>query len=206
MRWVAVGTALAGQEYLRPQVMDVVNGISFEKVADLGCGNGRFLVGLCRAGDAEGIGVDISQDAVTEAENEVAAAGFQDRVSIVRGDARDISTVPGLEDVQLVVTFFFLHEVLEAGRDVLVNYLGDMAKRLPQGARLLTAEIVPPLTAQNVDEVLTPEYSLTQALMEQRLQSEDEWRQVFSEGGFEVERMVRADLPDCRIILARTIG
>ena len=203
VRWVAVGTALMGQKDLVPQVMEVIREIEFERVADIGCGNAHFLIALCRAVGRAGLGVDISPDACAEASREVARAGLTDRIEIVQADARDPGTVRGLEQVQLVVTFFFLHEVLEHGYGVLVDYLGQLRRRLPAGARMLTAEVCPPQCDQDTHELGSLEYTLTQAFMNQTLLSEDGWRRAFTEAGFEVERIVRPDLPETRIYLAR---
>jgi SAM-dependent methyltransferase len=203
VRWVAVGSALVGQKDLVPEVMEVLREIEFDRVADLGCGNGHFLIGVCRAVGGEGIGVDISRDACAEARQEVARAGLDDRITIVQADARDPGNIAGLDGVQLVVTFFFLHEVLEAGHDVLVDYLGQLAGRLPSRAYLLTAEITPPEREHNAPELLSPEYVLTQAFMTQDLLGEEGWRQAFTESGFQVRRVVRPNLPGARIILAQ---
>ncbi len=203
VRWVAVGTALASAKDLRPHVAEVVREVAFERVADIGCGNGHFLVELCRTAGVAGIGVDISPDACAEARRGVTAAELDDRVEIVQADAVDLDAVPGLEDVQLVVTFFFLHEVLEHGRAVLVEYLSGLLRRLPPGAHLLTAEICPPESGEGTLEPVTPEYALTQALMEQNLLPEREWLRVFEDAGFLITRVVRADLPGARVILAR---
>ncbi|WP_159929722.1 MULTISPECIES: cyclopropane-fatty-acyl-phospholipid synthase family protein [Nocardia] len=203
VRWVAVGTALVGQRDLRPEVMAILEEISFDSIADIGCGNAHFLIAACQAGGGRGVGVDISPAACAEAQQEVAKAGLADRITIHEGDGAKAATIPQLESVQLVVTFFFLHEVLEHGYDVLVNYLRGLCDRLPSGAYMLTAEEIPPATEQNVPEVLTPEYSLTQALMEQSLLTEDGWRKAFGEAGFDVVRIVQPNLPDCRLILTR---
>nr|WP_042178523.1 methyltransferase domain-containing protein [Kibdelosporangium sp. MJ126-NF4]CEL13234.1 LmbW protein [Kibdelosporangium sp. MJ126-NF4]CTQ98925.1 LmbW protein [Kibdelosporangium sp. MJ126-NF4] len=203
MRWVAVGTALAGQEDLRPDVLRILKEISFDRVADIGCGNAHFLIAACRAVGGEGVGVDISPESCAEARQELAKAGMTDRITIFEADGTKADTLPELERVQLVVTFFFLHEVLEHGYDVLVDYLRGICRRLPKGAHVLTAEETPPSGEQNVPELLTPEYSLTQALMEQTLLTEDGWREAFTEAGFEVPKIVYPNLPDCRLILAR---
>ena len=206
VRWVAVGTAEAGQRDLRPEVLALLREIQFDRVVDIGCGNGHFLISLCELMGASGIGVDISPDACAEAVDEVSGAGLLDRIQIVQADARDVSAIPDLETVQLVVTFFFLHEVLEAGYQVLVDYLRALAQRLPAGAHLITAEIAPPRADHGTGELIAPEYAMTQALMEQRLFDERQWRQVFTEAGFEIQRFVRPNLPEGQLILARKPG
>lgn len=203
LRWVAVGSAIVGQKDLWPHVVELAREFQFKHIADLGCGNAHYLISLCRAVGADGIGVDISAASCKEARDEVAKAGLAERITIIEADAGDLQSVPGIADVDLVFTFFFLHEILEHGYDVLVSYLAQIHRSLPSGAHILTAEVAPPGTEDHGAELFTPEYALTQALMNQRLLDEHGWSRAFSDAGFDVIRVVKPDLPEGRIILAR---
>lgn len=203
VRWVAVGSAQIGQKDLWPHVVDLARQFQFQRIADLGCGNAHYLISLCQAVGAEGIGVDISPAACHEAEQEVAKAGLGERISIIEADAGDLKKVPGIDKVDLVFTFFFLHEILENGFEALVAYLRQIQESLPSGAHMLTAEVAPPGCEEDGVELFTPEYALTQALMDQRLLDEPGWIRAFTEAGFELVRIAKPDLPEARIILAR---
>lgn len=202
VRWVAVGTAIVGRNDLWPYVLDVVRKFEFHRIADLGCGNGQNLISLCQAVGATGIGVDISPAACAEAGREVSRAGLGDSIKIIEADAGNLKAVPGIDEVDLVIAFFFLHEVLEHGYDALVAYLRQIQQSLPKGAHMLTAEIGPPHGDADNPELVTPEYALTQALMEQHLLDEDGWQRAFTDAGFEVRQTIRPDLPGARIFLA----
>jgi SAM-dependent methyltransferase len=206
VRWVAVGSAIIGRQDLWPFVEDVVREFRFRRIADLGCGNGHYLISLCESVGASGIGVDISPAACLEAEREVSKAGLTDRIRIIEADAGNLKAVPGIDEVDLVFTFFFLHEVLEHGYDVLVAYLRQIQESLPAGAHMLTAEVTPPEFEADSPEQFAPEYALSQALMEQNLLDEDGWRRAFGDAGFEIQRVTRTDLPQARIYLARKPG
>jgi SAM-dependent methyltransferase len=203
VRWVAVGSALVGAADLRDEVMEILGGIEFSTIGDIGCGNGHFLIDLCRATKAKGVGFDISPAACEEATQEVEKAGFGDRISIVQVDATDVDSVPHLEDIDLVMAFFFMHEVLELGHDVLVNYLTRTCERLPAGAYVLTCEVAPPTQSEDTAEAFGPEYVYTQALMSQGLMNGDQWSAAFTEAGFQVDRIVEGRLPGSRLILVR---
>lgn len=203
VRWVAIGAAILGRKDLWPYVAGVARKFEFSQIADLGCGNAHYLISLCQEVGADGIGVDISPDACDEARQEVAKAGLNDRITIIEADAGNLSTVPGMGGVQLVINFFFLHEVLEKGYDVLVAYLRQVQESLPRGAHVLTAEVAPPGAEPGTRERFAPEYALTQALMEQHLLNEDGWRRAFTDAGFEVREVIRPDLPEARLILAQ---
>lgn len=202
--WVAVGSAQLGKQDVQPKVIELMRGVEFTRVADLGCGNAHFLITLHQAVGCAGLGVDVSPAACETARAEVARAGLSDRISVVEADAGELGGVPGLDGVQLVVTFFFLHEILMNGYDVLVSYLRELAAALPAGAHVLTAEVTPPPHgAEATDDLFGPEFALVHAIMGQRLLDEPGWRRAFTEAGFEVRETARPTMPDGLVILAR---
>lgn len=60
-------------------------------VYDLGCGDGRLVVGAALKGARRAIGVDIDPERVKESRARVKAAGVDDRVKIVEGDLFEMS-------------------------------------------------------------------------------------------------------------------
>jgi SAM-dependent methyltransferase len=201
-RWVANGAAMLGGRDVVPVALELLTGASFERVLDLGCGNARLLLTVCRRFGAAGVGVDISPAACAEAERAVAAAGLADRVRIACGDVSDLDAVPLLAETQLVISFFLLHEILAQGRDVLLRYLGRLADRLPPRAQLLIAEVAPPGSAPT--ELFTPEFTFVHRLMRQHLIAEPDWREVLSAGGFRVRESVPVGLPGGILLLAES--
>lgn len=57
-----------------------------ERVADLGCGDGRIVIAAVRAG-AHGLCVDIDAARIAEAMANARKAGVEDRIRFVHGDA-----------------------------------------------------------------------------------------------------------------------
>ncbi|MGI5226416.1 SAM-dependent methyltransferase [Actinoallomurus sp. CA-142502] len=200
-RWVADGAAMLGRKDVVPHALRLLEGIEFDTALDLGCGNARFLLTVCSRFGASGTGVDISPEAVVEAEKAVREARLTDRVRVVRGDAGDLNSIAALADTQLVVTFFLLHEILAQGRDALVAYLSDMAGRLPDGARLLIAEVQPPAEGDH-RPWFTPEFTFVHALMRQTLLDSKGWSEALADGGFTVREVLEDDMPGGILILA----
>jgi SAM-dependent methyltransferase len=200
-RWVAGGAALLGRKDVVPHALKLLESVSFDHVLDLGCGNAKFLLTVCDRFGSRGTGVDISPAACAEAEKAIKEAGLQDRVSVVEGDAGDLASIPQLADTQLVVTFFLLHEILAQGRDRMVEYLRDLAARLPERGYLLAAEVEPP-AAGTGHQRFTPEFTFVHALMRQRLLSAGDWRDVLAEGGFTVVRAPGDEMPSGVLLLA----
>jgi SAM-dependent methyltransferase len=197
--WVAGGAALLGRADVVPYAMDLLAGTGFHHMLDIGCGNARFLLLACQRFGATGVGVDLSPEACQLAERAVAEAGMSERVQIALGDAADLRKIPRLAETDLVVTFFLLHEILAAGRDVLVRYLADLAGQLPAGANLLIAEVEPPTSAG--PERFTPEFTYVHAMMGQILYSAEDWQSALTEGGFAVRAVVRGGIPGGLVML-----
>jgi SAM-dependent methyltransferase len=202
--WVANGAALLGRADVVPYALEMLSSVNFRQVLDIGCGNARFLLMTCEKFGAAGVGVDISPEAVELATAATKAAGLSGRVEIVLGDAASLDPIPRLDSTDLVVTFFLLHEILAAGREVLVRYLADLAERLPIGARLLIAEVEPP--DGDGPQRFTPEFSYVHALMGQILYTAADWTSALADGGFTVRELVRGGMPGGILILAEKLG
>jgi len=205
-RWVAGGAALLGRQDVVPHAMKLLERLSFDRALDLGCGNARFLLAVCQRFGAGGVGIDLSPEACEEAVKAVQAAGLTDRVRIVEGDAFDVDRMPSLAETQLVITFFLLHEISSVSRAALVGFLSKLSARLPAGAHLLTAEVVPPEGDGATSQRFTPEFDYVHAMMRQSLMSAGQWREALREGGFEVQEMLDVDMPGGLLVLGRTAG
>jgi len=206
-RGVAVGSAIVGARDLVPPAQELLRGVDFRHVLDLGCGNAKFLLSVCRPTGATGLGLDTSADACAEAELEIDAAGEGERVSVRCADAGALDDIPELAYTDLVIAFFLLHEILADGHSALVGYLRRLADRLPVGAHLLVAEVSPPDPALRPgDQLFNPEFTLVHAMMRQRLMDESGWHETFAAGGFEVVRAVRPRMPGGLLMLVRKAG
>jgi cyclopropane fatty-acyl-phospholipid synthase-like methyltransferase len=172
-------------------------------MVDIGCGNARFLLLACRQFDATGIGVDLSPEACELARANVEEAGMTGKVDIFLGDAANLAAIPRLDETDLVVTFFLLHEILAKGRPALVEYLRTLSALLPGGARLLVAEVEPPDRTVEDRQWFTPEFTYVHAMMTQILYNADEWTAALEDGGFEVSDVLRSGMPGGLVLLAR---
>jgi SAM-dependent methyltransferase len=100
-------------------------------VADIGCGDGRIVVGAAQATGCRAVGVEYSPSLVEAARRAVDQAGVGHRVRIVEGDGRSL-------DVSAVtVVLLFLPMGIAA------RLVPDLIARLPVGARLVLHEQSP---------------------------------------------------------------
>jgi len=203
-RWVAEGSALIGREDVAPYAVEVLSGIDFRHVVDLGCGNARFLIGAAQRFGVTGVGVDLSPEACEDAAAMIADAGLTGNVVVRCGDAGDLDAIPELAQADLAVAHFLLHEIFEHGREALVGYLTKLGGIMPTGAHMLVAEVQPASGAP--DERWRPEFTLLHAIMRQELLDVDGWHEAFTAAGWSRHEVRDLGLPGAIMLLYRNEG
>lgn len=200
-RWVAEGSALIGRDDVAPYAVEVLSGIDFHHVVDLGCGNARFLLGAAERFGVTGVGVDLSPEACEDAQERIAAAGLTGKVVVRCGDAGDLDAIPELAEADLVVAHFLLHEIFEHGREALVAYLTKLGGLMPRGAHMLVAEVQP--ASGEPDERWRPEFTLLHAIMRQELLDGEGWHEAFTAAGWSRRELRDLGLPGAIMLLYR---
>lgn len=203
-RWVAEGSALIGRGDVAPHAVEVLSGIGFHHVVDLGCGNARFLIGAAQRFGVTGVGVDLSPEACEDAATMIADAELTGKVVVRCGDAGDLDAIPELAEADLVVAHFLLHEIFEHGREALIGYLTKLGTLMPAGAHMLVAEVQPASGAP--DERWRPEFTLLHAIMRQELLDADGWHEAFTAAGWSRHEVRELGLPGAILLLYRNDG
>ncbi len=203
-RWVAEGSALIGREDVAPYAVEVLQGIDFHHVVDLGCGNARFLIGAAQRFGITGVGVDLSPEACEDAATMIADADLTGKVVVRCGDAGDLDAIPELGQADLAVAHFLLHEIFEHGKEALIGYLTKLGRIMPAGAHMLVAEVQPATGAH--DERWRPEFTLLHAIMRQELLDADGWHEAFTAAGWSRHEVRELGLPGAILLLYRNEG
>ncbi|HKG03252.1 MAG TPA: class I SAM-dependent methyltransferase [Conexibacter sp.] len=203
-RWVAEGSALIGRDDVAPYAVEVLSGIEFHHVVDLGCGNARFLIGAAQRFGVTGTGVDLSPEACEDAAGMIADAELTGKVVVRCGDAGDLDAIPELAEADLAVAHFLLHEIFEHGKEALIGYLTKLGGIMPRGAHMLVAEVQPATGAH--DERWRPEFTLLHAIMRQELLDADGWHEAFTAAGWSRHEVRDLGLPGAILLLYRNEG
>ncbi len=198
---VAEGSGLVGRTLTRPIEQQVLDGIEFESVADLGCGDGSRLIRMCRDGSRRGIGVEADEQACELATKSVAEAGLSDRITIVRDDARRLGDrrFPG---VDLVTCFLMLHDLFAATDDP-TGAVRKLREVFPDARRFLIADTAAvdwaghegPLPAFSLG------FELLHAYMETSIVSAETYLHAFAGAGLRVERREQFGSPSTSLYL-----
>ena len=187
------------REYFDPTFWMAMNGLDYtpRSVVDLGTGSGeRLMQILDRYPDATGIGIDIAGPANKVAARETLERGFGDRLSFMKGDAREMSYCDNFAQVDLLTCFMMghdfwprddcvatLHRLRKAFPKVRRFFLGDSTRILMDGARSKHA------VSDDSIPIFTLGFEFGHALMGVYLPTIEEWEGVFVEGGWRcVER------------------
>lgn len=180
-------------------VTKVILDINARKVLDLGCGSARMLAKMCEQDPTlYAVGVDRDPNSCAVAQETVELCDLTDRISIITGDAFDITALPAdaLSGVDTVTVMFLLHEVLrQRGRDGTVRLLREIATLVGPRGRLVMVEVSGTVKHQYREKQLfVPEYELLHEYTNQRLASQPEWEAMAGDAGMTVTNVLPVDM------------
>ena len=183
---VTKGYAEMEKQVYFPWLIDIIEKNRFQKVLDLGCGDGTFLRTLCESNPTvTGYGVDIAPEAIADGRKRIEAAGLADRLQLLVADISKLDRVPEpLRGIDVATTFFVLHELLYVGADCVVELLRSFARMFP-GVPLVVFEVVKPSPEEMRKRPgMAIHYFLYHDITHQKPVSREEWRELFKKAGF----------------------
>nr|WP_296067763.1 class I SAM-dependent methyltransferase [uncultured Actinoplanes sp.] len=206
---VALGSGQNDRSFMAPTLDDVLAGIDFGTIADLGSGVcarvSRVVAG--RPG-TRGVGLDISAPATELAERTIGDAGLTGRVRAVRADVLDVldrGTSAELAEVDTVMSFFLMHDLLaDPGRRPSV--LPRLREAFPAATTFVLADtMVRPVTAQTrTVPVFSVGYELAHALMGIPLHSRETYEGLFAAAGLRTARVLPFGTPHSWLYVLHT--
>jgi SAM-dependent methyltransferase len=88
-------------------VLDALGPVEDKNILEVACGTGRFTVMLLERG-ADVVGLDISEPMLRQARQKARAAGVEDRLELMRGDAARLPFPDDHFDAVMAMRFFHL--------------------------------------------------------------------------------------------------
>jgi len=129
---VAESSVLTGRTNY-PWVANKLAELKVDTVIDLGCGSGDIIIDFCkRQNSFKGIGLDISEGAVSLAKENVKKNNLNDRIEIILGDMLDPKSysdkISSKGEKVAFNAIMALHEFLIDGREAVIDVLRKMKK------------------------------------------------------------------------------
>lgn len=180
--------AMAGRDYganfVDAYFNDMLQQMPFKAAADIGCGSAERLINLAKTRpDFRGVGVDLNPDAVTLAQQRVAAANLQDRLTVIHGDVRELVARPELAEVELLFCFFMAHDLWP--RENCLEILQRLRAVFPNVKRFLLSDTYRADAPPSRDvPIFTLGFEVSHAAMGQYIPSIAEWMDLFNEAGW----------------------
>jgi len=198
---VARGSGLNDQAFMADILEQVLAGIDFGAIADLGSGTAvRLCRAVARRAGTRGLAIDISEPATRLAEGTIHATGLGDRVTALRTDVLDVFLGKRhreiLAEVDTVMSFFLLHDLL-ADPQTRHEVLPRMREAFPKTRTFLLADTTlrPAGDNDTTLPVFSIGYELAHALMGIPLHTRQTYEALFAEAGLKVESVVAFGTP-----------
>jgi len=203
-RAISVACRSIARTFFDPPLRDILDGIDFTTVADLGCGSGDRIIMLAEQRPAiRAIGVDIAQGALAVAREAVREAKLEERITLTRDDVLNMSPRPEYADVDLVTCFLMGHDFWP--RDNCVKTLQQLRENFPNLRNLILGDTCRSVGVEGPDlPMFTLGFETVHAVMDQYLPTLDEWYSVIDESGWHLADQRLIDLPAFSFIFQLT--
>lgn len=203
-RAISVACRSIARTFFDPPLRDLLHGVDFTTVADLGCGSGDRIVMLAEQRPGiRAIGVDIAQGALAVAREAIDEAKLQERITLTRDDVLNMSPRPEYANVDLVTCFLMGHDFWP--RDNCVKTLQQLRETFPNLRNLILGDTCRSVGVEGPDlPMFTIGFETVHAVMDQYLPTLDEWYSVIDESGWRVADQRLIDLPAFSFIFQLT--
>lgn len=198
---VALGSSQNDQAFMAKTVDEVVGQLDFTAIADLGSGSSARLCRVAAArGCVRGVGLDISGAATRLAQDTIHRAGLDGNVQALQADVLGVvkgtENYPVLAEVDAVMSFFLLHDLL-AAPDTRSRVLPGLREAFPKAHTFVLADtmIRPVQPAGATLPVFSVGYELAHALMGVPLHTKDTYEALFTQAGLRARQVLPFGTP-----------
>ncbi|HVB41886.1 MAG TPA: class I SAM-dependent methyltransferase [Streptosporangiaceae bacterium] len=203
---IAVGAAEVGRAHMSAVEADVVAGLDYDSVADLGCGDGSRLIRLCQAErPIRGLGIDISKSACALARGRVAEVGLADQVDISCQNIFHAGSKAVFPDIDLVLSFLMLHDLFSAvsnGTEV----IEILRSTFPNARYFLLADTAaqPWHLHSGALPIFSLQFELVHTFMGTTIYQKETYERAFVDGGLRILRREPLGVPSTWLYLLST--
>ena len=179
-----------------PWIVEKMKKYGIKKVADLGCGSADVIINLCKSdNNLKGVGIDISNSALKEAENKIKKQKLTDRIKLFQGDLYKPETyLDAVKEADAFNAIMVMHEFLRDGKEKVIQMFKDMKKNF-MGKYFFIGEF-DCLTDEEYQKLEYPNrihflfyQHVIHPLTDQGLATKEEWIDIFKKANVEIVEM-----------------
>lgn len=197
---VGIASREANAAYFDPVFKDIIEGVEFQCLADLGCGAGQRLIDMAitRPG-THGLGLEIAPGAVELAQQQVSEAGLDGRIEVLRRDVARLEPEQAFERVDLLTCFLMGHDFWP--RENAVDTFAALRAAFPHVRSFILCDTVRHEGPYSADgSIFVSGYEAAHSAMRKYIPSVDEWLDLFEETGWECKERYSFDVPSCTVM------
>lgn len=206
---VALGADMNHHSFMEHILFEVLDHLSFCKIADFGCGNGGRLISFCqRYPHISGVGIDISADAIKLAKENVKRNGLEDRLEMICTNVLETIQTERYKEVlagvDLVSSFMMLHDLYNIP-SVWPKLFDHLREAFPGVKHFLFADTVrmPPAEELSALPIFSVGYELLHSYMDVCLPTKAEYDAAFARAGLTIEMCADFGTPYTYLYLLR---
>jgi phenylpyruvate C(3)-methyltransferase len=198
---VALGSGQNDRAFMAQTVDEVIGQLDFTVIADIGSGISARLCRVAAArGGVRGVGLDISGAATRLAQDAIGRAGLDGDVQALQADVLGVikgtEKYPVLAEVDAVMSFFLLHDLL-ADPDTRSQVMPGLREAFPKARTFILADtmIRPAPPADATLPVFSVGYELAHALMGVPLHAKETYEALFAQAGLRTRQVLPFGTP-----------
>jgi phenylpyruvate C(3)-methyltransferase len=198
---VALGSGQNDRAFMADTVDEVLGQLDFTVIADLGSGISARLCRVAAArGGVRGVGLDISGAATSLAQDTIGRAGLDGDIVALQADVAGVikgtEKHPVLAEVDAVMSFFLLHDLL-AAPDTRSQVMPGLREAFPKARTFVLADtmIRPAQPADATLPVFSVGYELAHALMGVPLHTKEAYETLFAQAGLRTRQVLPFGTP-----------
>jgi SAM-dependent methyltransferase len=206
---VALGADQCHRSWMEDILFQVMDELSFSRIADLGCGNaGRLIALATRYSHITGVGIDISSHAIQLAEENVRQHYLENRLQMIHTNVLDTLLSDAhqatLADVEVVSSFMMLHDLYSLP-EIWKVLFDRLRSAFPRAKYFLFADTVrtPSLNSLAHLPIFSLGYELLHAYMGVRLPTREVYDEAFTKSGLTIEKCLAFGAPATYLYLLR---
>ncbi len=196
---VARGCGQVDAALTRDRVHQVLASLRPGRIADLGCGDAtRLSTYLGTAASVSGVGVERSEQAAAMARRRIQQAGLAHRVDIVTADCLSDFAQGQYADVDVVTSFFLLHDLLAARSGSFAAVAASIRANFPRARHYLLADTTsdePPAPFAEAP-IFTRAFELVHGIMGVPLHTRAEYESLLETKYTSVESIIELAIPN----------